>query len=88
MLKRTVGNYELRDAFCVYICGFLYALVFFSPNSQKGLYFIEARWRACSVQLPYTSLEFFAAASLLGLVVRKDDKFNAPTSLNLHLLLR
>lgn len=38
-----MGNYELRDTFCVYICGFLYALGFFSPNSQKDLYFIEGK---------------------------------------------
>lgn len=43
-------------------------------------------WRDCSVQLPHITLERFAAAPLLGLLVRKDDKFNDPTSLNLRLL--
>lgn len=45
-------------------------------------------WRDCSVQLLHITLERFAAAPLLGLLVRKDDKFNDPTSLNLRLLWR
>jgi len=61
-------------------------LVLFSPSPPNDLSFVAMSWRDCSVQLPHAKLDCFTAALLLGLVVRRDGKINAPVCLNLHLL--